>query len=55
MVRYRGSPHAAKVRGSAGALELEFETPVAAVVPGQYAVFVQGDRVLGGGVIREAG
>jgi tRNA-uridine 2-sulfurtransferase len=55
LVRYRGSSHPAKVRGSENALELEFERPVAAVVPGQYAVFVSGDRVLGGGVIREAG
>ena len=55
MVRYRGGAHPARVRGSGSALELEFTTPVAAVVPGQYAVFVSGDRVLGGGVIQEAG
>src|SRR5688572_13596299 len=54
LVRYRGGAHPARVRGSGSALELEFAEPVAAVVPGQYAVFVSGDRVLGGGVIREA-
>ena len=54
MVRYRGGAHPARVSGSGGSLELAFSQPVAAVVPGQYAVFVRGDRVLGGGVIREA-
>jgi tRNA-specific 2-thiouridylase len=55
MVRYRGGAHPARVRESGLALELEFDPPVAAVVPGQFAVFVRGERVLGGGVIREAG
>jgi tRNA U34 2-thiouridine synthase MnmA/TrmU len=30
---------------------VRFKSPVAAVVAGQYAVFYQGDRVLGGGMI----
>lgn len=55
LVRYRGGAHPARVRGNGSALELEFDSPVAAVVPGQFAVFVKGERVLGGGVIREAG
>ena len=54
LVRYRGGSHPAQVRENGDALELSFDPPVAAVVPGQYAVLVQGDRVLGGGVIREA-
>jgi tRNA-uridine 2-sulfurtransferase len=54
LVRYRGGAHPARVRERGPSLELEFDAPVAAVVPGQYAVFVQGERVLGGGVIREA-
>jgi tRNA-uridine 2-sulfurtransferase len=31
-----------------------FEKPVQAVVPGQFAVFYAGERVLGGGLIRKA-
>jgi tRNA-uridine 2-sulfurtransferase len=50
-VRYRGQPHAAQVRRVAGAVEVLFAEPVAAVVPGQFAVLYAGDRVLGGGLI----
>jgi tRNA-specific 2-thiouridylase len=32
-------------------LELRFENPALAVVPGQYAVLYEGERVLGGGAI----
>ncbi len=53
MVRYRGSGHAARVEARPGGrLNVEFREPVVAVVPGQFAVFVRGERVLGGGVIR---
>jgi tRNA-specific 2-thiouridylase len=53
MVRYRGSGHAARVEArSEGRLFVELEQPAHAVVPGQFAVFVRGERVLGGGVIR---
>jgi len=34
-----------------GRLRIEFETPQCALSPGQSAVFYQGDRVLGGGII----
>lgn len=54
MVRYRGTPYPARVEArSEGRLHVAFDAPVAAVVPGQFAVFVRGERVLGGGVIRE--
>jgi tRNA-specific 2-thiouridylase len=53
-VRYRGTPLAARiVKAPAGARVL-FEKPVQAVVPGQFAVFYSGTRVLGGGLIRKA-
>jgi tRNA-specific 2-thiouridylase len=54
MVRYRGVPVPARVTRAATGLRVEFEQPVTAVVPGQYAVFLAGDRVLGGGVITKA-
>jgi tRNA-specific 2-thiouridylase len=54
MVRYRGSGVPARVEASeTRGLVVRFDAPVAAVVPGQFAVFVRGERVLGGGVIRE--
>jgi len=54
MVRYRGSAVPARVESGLGrGLFVAFDAPVAAVVPGQFAVFVRGERVLGGGVIRE--
>jgi tRNA-specific 2-thiouridylase len=53
LVRYRGAGYPARVEAAPGGLSVAFATPVTAVVPGQYAVFVQGERVLGGGRIRE--
>lgn len=57
-VRYRGSCHFATVAAAPGpldaALEVRFRDPVRAVVPGQFAVFYEADRVLGGGRICSA-
>jgi tRNA-specific 2-thiouridylase len=52
VVRYRGAPTRARVeRSGPDELELRFDTPALAVVPGQYAVRYEGERLLGGGVI----
>jgi tRNA-specific 2-thiouridylase len=54
-VRYRGRAMPARVEAlGAGQLTVRFAEPVHAVVPGQVAVFYQGDRVLGGGTIEQA-
>jgi tRNA-specific 2-thiouridylase len=49
---HRGVP--ARVFPSAKGFRLEFDSPVRAVAPGQAAVLYDGDKVLGGGWIREA-
>jgi tRNA-specific 2-thiouridylase len=54
MVRYRGVPVPGRVTALEAGLRVDFERPVTAVVPGQYAVFLDGERVLGGGVITKA-
>ncbi len=55
-VRYRGEPHPARIEElGRGRVGVRFERPVRAVVPGQFAVFYRGDRVLGGGRIRAVG
>jgi tRNA-specific 2-thiouridylase len=51
-VRYRGTPVPARVEATKTGARVVFETPVQAVVPGQFAVFYDDDFVLGGGVIR---
>lgn len=52
VVRYRAKAMAARIVASAGRpIEVTFDEPVAAVVPGQVAVFYDGDIVLGGGTI----
>jgi tRNA-specific 2-thiouridylase len=53
-VRYRGKPLPARVVKSKDGVRVVFEQPVQAVVPGQFAVFYAGDRVLGGGLIKQA-
>lgn len=53
-VRYRGQPQRASVQPDARGARLVFKEPVRAVVPGQVAVFYDGERVLGGGTISQA-
>ncbi len=53
-VRYRGTPAPAEVRRVGQAVQVCFDQPQRAVVPGQFAVFYQAERVLGGGMIRSA-
>jgi tRNA-specific 2-thiouridylase len=50
-VRYRGSPVGCEVRPLPGGALVVFDAPVISVVKGQHAVFYDGERVLGGGVI----
>ncbi|MGC4091950.1 MAG: tRNA 2-thiouridine(34) synthase MnmA [Polyangiaceae bacterium] len=52
-VRYRGKPITCEVRASDGGASIRFDEPVGAVSKGQYAVFYEGERVLGGGLITE--
>lgn len=52
-VRYRQDPVPARVSLSDDGFELEFDEPMFAVAPGQSAVLYDGDRLLGGGVIKE--
>jgi len=54
-VRYRGVPRRARLTSHPErGLLVEFDEPATAVVPGQYAVFYEGSRVLGGGAIKES-
>lgn len=52
-VRYRQTPFPADVRFVDGRLEVRFDAPQFAVTVGQSVVIYDGDRLLGGGVIRE--
>lgn len=49
--RYRQADLPCTVGAAGAGLEVTLKTPARAVTPGQYAVFYQGDRCLGGGVI----
>ncbi len=58
LVKYRyASPAvpATLTTGEKGTLKAKFHIPQKAVSPGQSAVFYEGDRVLGGGIIQRAG
>ncbi|MFH1619624.1 MAG: tRNA 2-thiouridine(34) synthase MnmA [bacterium] len=53
-IRYMQKPVAAKISPIAGGnVIVEFSKPQFAVAPGQAAVFYSGDRLLGGGTIKE--
>jgi tRNA-specific 2-thiouridylase len=55
-VRYRQADQAARIEPRAdGSVHIRFEAPQRAVTPGQYAVFYEGARCLGGAVIAAAG
>jgi hypothetical protein len=53
-LRYRqpGQPASVSVRPD-GSAWIEFEAPQRAATPGQFAVFYQHDRCLGGGVVEQ--
>lgn len=54
-IRYRHKPAPCLVTvREDGSAEVRLEKPQFAVAPGQAAVFYEGDRVLGGGIIRKA-
>jgi tRNA-specific 2-thiouridylase len=52
IIRYRGTRSRARlVEAQGGGAQAVFEQPVSAPSPGQFAVFYEGERVLGGGLI----
>ena len=53
-VRHRGAPVPGTVQVGQGQARVVLDEPAPAVAPGQAAVFYDGDRVRGGGWIREA-
>jgi tRNA-specific 2-thiouridylase len=55
LVRYRGQRQPARLLRDNGEIRVQFDRPVMPVVPGQFAVFFNGDRVVGGGKIVAAG
>jgi tRNA-specific 2-thiouridylase len=54
-VRYRQADQACSVRRIDTGLEVCFEAPQKAVTPGQFCVFYDGDRCLGGATIDATG
>ena len=54
-IRYATPPAAATLRPlRSGTVQIQFHQPQRALSPGQSAVFYQGDRVLGGGIIQRS-
>jgi tRNA-specific 2-thiouridylase len=53
-VRYRQKEEPCSYTVRSGMLEVEFDSAVRGVTPGQSVVLYQGDLVLGGGVIERA-
>ena len=54
-VRYKSPETTARLRLKNGVAEVQFYQPQWAITPGQSVVFYQGDAVLGGGIIQDAG
>ena len=54
-VRYKSPETAARLHLNDGVAEVQFYQPQWAITPGQSVVFYQGDAVLGGGIIQDAG
>jgi len=54
-VRYKSPETTARLRLKNGVAEVQFYQPQWAITPGQSVVFYQGDVVLGGGIIQDAG
>ena len=54
-VRYKSPETTARLRLKNGVAEVQFYQPQWAITPGQSVVFYQGDVVLGGGIIEDAG
>jgi tRNA-specific 2-thiouridylase len=53
-VRYRQADSPCSYRVSGDAMEVEFAEPLYAITPGQSIVLYDGDRVIGGGIIKKA-
>ncbi|MDD5122818.1 MAG: hypothetical protein PHX97_05490, partial [Dehalococcoidales bacterium] len=51
-IRYQAPESTVKLLPGVGCIQVIFDTPVKAPAPGQSIVFFNGDRVLGGGIIR---
>ncbi|HEX7060648.1 MAG TPA: tRNA 2-thiouridine(34) synthase MnmA [Woeseiaceae bacterium] len=54
-IRYRQPDQACRVRSTPDGLSVSFAEPQRAVTPGQFVVFYDGERCLGGAVIASAG
>ena len=55
MIRYRQTPQSCRVHESNNEFEVVFEAPQRAVAPGQYVVFYDSNRCVGGARIAQAG